>query len=117
MTPVFVFDVLQLPGTLAGILRLDSSLQLVKQMTRARLVGPEDVVMRLEYAKGFDMGALKGMVVFGVPDREDVHEFYGRRFETTSVQIEVRLLDGGLRHMEAVAWITKSDPEPVDVEW
>lgn len=106
---IFVYDVLQLPNTLAKLLDGDPTVDIVPFMTRARLNGPAFVVQKMDYARVFGgCGAvLAGMLIFGRGEgaQKLLDCYYGCDFERSVVTVDITLKSGVKAEVDAIAWI------------
>jgi len=98
--PIFVVDVLQLPGSLASILELNSCYELTLSMT----VGTLSVVSRLG-----QIVKIQGMCVLGrsTKDQDTLDRFYGPQYSRRLVQIHIKPGDEDSMMITAMCWMVQ----------
>lgn len=102
---IFVYDILQLPGTLANVLGHSSSIDVTRAMTPAKYT-QESRSKAMNESKIGD-GVVQGMVVLGrgKDNRKAIADYYGDEFKRQTVKVEISLEDGRRVSIEAYAWI------------
>ncbi|KAF2156658.1 hypothetical protein K461DRAFT_316879 [Myriangium duriaei CBS 260.36] len=100
-TPLFVTSALQLPDTLAYVLRYSSGITMSEYMIPGTSVGDEHE---------------KGMVVFGRGrrNRDMISEWYGEGAVCVDVDVEILLADGVVRQMAALRWVEECSSSDTD---
>ena len=103
---VFVYDILQFPGSLASVLGRSSSLDYVYCMTPGKTLKP--IFPKAMYGDGSDSeSGLEGMIVVGrgKTNRQDIEDHYGKGFRRKRVDVEVTLASGRSRVLYAYTWV------------
>ncbi|GAB7345605.1 hypothetical protein MBLNU457_3904t1 [Dothideomycetes sp. NU457] len=107
---IFVYDILQLPGTLANVLGYSSSVDVTRVMTPAKYTheSRSKAVNELQIGDG----DVQGMVVLGRgrDNRRAIADYYGDEFKRQTIDVEISLENGHRVSIEAYAWI------PIDGE-
>jgi len=112
---LFVYDILELPGTLAATLNHTSQLEMMDRVTPAKLYGSTvmaEVSCRGALPSWAQNGDdyIKGMAVFGQGkiNRDLIRDFYGPRFGRKKIEIEITTQEGPKMYIHAYAWFLKS---------
>ncbi|KAK8220155.1 hypothetical protein M8818_000571 [Zalaria obscura] len=112
--PIFVYDLLQFPGTLAALFGKPSAACMVSRMTPGKLKGfsafvlPESEEPVLQ--RGGERDHVKGMLLFGRGrnNRRDLNEHFGEDYVREKVEVEVELQGGRIKSVKAYMWLTKN---------
>ena len=117
-TPTFVFGPLMLPSVLTYIIDAAGELDVTKTMVQATLLDH-----RLSHVKGKDLPVIipaskigqsvDGFLLFGLrpEQRGMVHQFEYGLTEMQNVRVEICHRDGGLRTLDAGAFVWKDNEE------
>jgi len=102
---IFVYDILQLPGTLAMVLGHTSSVDVTRVMTPAKYT-EENRSKAMDNSQIVD-GDIQGMVVLGRgrDNRKAIADYYGDEFKRQTIEVEIDLENGRRLTIEAYAWV------------
>ena len=105
---IFVYDALQLPGTLANVLGHASGVDLIKHMTPAKYTA-KDVEIDWTTAENescIESHEIKGMIVLGRgrDNRTAIAKFYGDEYLRQTIDVEIGLDNGRRQIIKAYVW-------------
>ena len=117
--PIFVFDILQLPGTLGTVLGYSSTGLVISRMTPAASQDSDlristrcdcDGCEELRRQDGTASDPVKGLVLFGTggDDRRTLDDFYGDAYTKHEIEVDVTLKSGASKTIKAFAWIREA---------
>lgn len=114
--PCFVYDVLQLPGSLANVFDSPASGDILKRMSPGRIQGcfiKPGYKGEPEFCLGSQNDYALGMVAFGrgKRNRRMLDQHYGACFKMTAVRVEFELSDGMVATSPAYTWIRTREDE------
>ena len=111
--PIFIYDVLQLPGSLANVLGMSSSVDLIRRMTpgivRGCVLRADDQEHPVLHFTGLVEHCVTGMLLFarGARSRDKLAEHYGDGFDADTVSVQFALDDGKTEVRSAHVWMRK----------
>lgn len=102
---IFVYDILQLPGTLANVLGHTSSVDVTRVMTPAKYT--QDSRSKAVNGSQIGDGDIQGMVVLdrGRDNRKAIAEYYGDQFRRQTIEVQIVLENCQRVTIDAYAWI------------